>query len=155
MPHKLILPNEFLSVAEEELEEGRSVRLLADGASMNPFIHGGKDYAEIAPLDADADLELWQVYLFKYNGQYIIHRFIGKDGEIFRMLGDGNLWIEERVMREDVIGVLHKIHRPDGKSVVCTSEKWKRKGKLWNQLLPLRRYLLGVWRRLYRYGIIR
>ena len=155
MNDKIILPNEFLSVAEEELNQGRSVRILADGASMFPFIHGAKDYAELAPLPSGEELKLWEVYLFKYKGRFVIHRYIGKVGDIYRFLGDGNLQIEEIGNRGDVIGRLQKIHKPGGRVVDCTSEKWLRKGKTWNRLLPIRRYLLGALRRFYRYGIIR
>ena len=154
MKDKLIVPNEFLAIAEEELRAGKSVKILADGASMLPFIIGGRDYAEIVPLTEDEAPQLWNAYLFKYNGKYIIHRFIGKDGEIYRMLGDGNLKYEERVRREDIIGVLSKIHRPKGKPVDTTTKKWRRTGKNWNKFLPVRRYLLAIFRRLRRYGII-
>lgn len=155
MKDTLVLPNEFLSIAEEELREGRSVRILADGASMHPFIIGGRDYAEVMPLPENEELKLWNVYLFKYNGKYMIHRFIGMKGDIYEMFGDGNLKLGEKVKREDIIGILHKIHKPQGKTIDCTTEKWRRNGKNWNQLLPLRRYLLAAFRRLRRYGIIR
>lgn len=154
MKDKLIVPNEFLAIAEEELREGKSVKILADGTSMLPFIIGGRDYAEIVPLPENEVPQLWNAYLFKYNGKYIIHRFIGKDGEIFRMLGDGNLKYEERVSREDIIGVLSKIHRPKGKPVDTTTKKWRRTGKNWNKFLPVRRYLLAIYRRMRRYGFI-
>ena len=155
MSEKLILPNEFLAVAEEELKAGKCVKILADGASMHPFIRGAEDYAEVEPLKNDEDLKLWEAYLFKYDGKYIIHRFIGKQGDLYRFLGDGNLKFEERAKRENVIGRLKKIHKPNGKVVDATSEKWIRRGKTWYKLLPLRRYLLAALRRGYRYGIIR
>ena len=155
MNEKLIVPNEFLSIAEEELKQGKSVRILADGTSMNPFILGGRDYAEITPLKEKEVLILWNVYLFKYNGKYIIHRYIGKDGEIYRMRGDGNLKFEERIERSDVIGLLNRIYQPSGKYIETNTSKWRRTGKNWNKLLPIRRYLLAAFRRLRRYGIIR
>ena len=155
MNEKLILPNEFLSIAEEELREGKSVKILADGASMYPFIKGGKDYAEVVPMPSDMEPKLWQAYLFKYNGKYVIHRFVAKEGDIYRMLGDGNLKIEERVKRRDIIGILNRIHKANGETVDTTTKKWQRKGKIWNRMLPFRRYLLAIIRRMYRYGIIR
>ena len=154
MKDKLIVPNEFLAIAEEELLEGRSVKILADGASMNPFIIGGRDYSEVIPFPKYEEPELWNAYLFKWNGKYVIHRFIGKTGDIYRMLGDGNLKYEETVSREDIIGVLSKIHKPDGNYIDTLSTKWKRKGKNWHQLLPLRRYLLAAFRRLRRLGLM-
>ena len=155
MQGKIILPNEFLSVAEEELKEGRGVKLLADGCSMFPFIRGGQDFAEIIPLPDDKKLERWMVYLFKYRGRYTIHRLIGKEGDVLIMAGDGNINIEEKILREDIIGVLGRIHKSGGKLVDTQSKYWKIKGKIWHRLFPLRKYLLAIFRRLYRYGIIK
>lgn len=155
MPEKLILPNEFLKIAEEELKEGRSVRILADGKSMYPFIHGGQDIAEIEPLGKEEELVKWRAYFFRWKGNYIIHRFLGEENGEYIMLGDGNLKYEERPRREDIIGVLNRLHRQDGSVIDCAAPRWKRNGKIWNKLLPLRRYLLALARRMSRYGITR
>ena len=151
---KKIMPNEFLSLAEENLRNGKSVRILADGASMNPFIKGGKDISEIIPYPPDKELNLWEAYMFRHNGKYIIHRYIGKKEDKLIMMGDGNIALTEEIGREDVIGLLLKIHRPNGKIIEATGNKWIRKGRFWNKFLPLRRYLLAVYRRLLKYKII-
>ena len=154
MSEKIILPNSFLSIAEEELNQGRSVRILADGKSMFPFIHGGKDVSEIEPLQPGEPLKLWHGYMFLHNGRYVIHRYVGeKEGQII-MSGDGNLRIVETVSRKDVIGHLKSVHTKNGKVIDCTSPSWTRRGRTWHKMRPVRRYLLAAVRRLYKYGII-
>ena len=147
---KLTLPNQFLEIAEESLREGKSVNILADGKSMFPFIRGGKDVSEIIPLSAEEPLKLWHGYMFRHNGSYVIHRLVGREGDKYAMLGDGNLKIKEIVAREDVIGILSKIIKPSGKSVNCLSSGWLLRGRIWYALRLFRRYLLAIARRLYK-----
>ena len=148
MPDKIILPNEFLAIAEEELLQGKSVKVLADGESMYPFIKGARDTAEIEPLPSETPLETWRVYMFRHKGRYIIHRFIGTRNGSLVMMGDGNLIQKEIVSREDVIGVLSRIHKKNGGIKDCSSTKWLLTGNLWAVLSPVRRYILGILRRL-------
>ena len=155
MQDKIILPNAFLEIAEEELKQGKSVKILADGASMYPFIHGGKDIAEVYPLKENEDLKRWNVYLFKKNGKYIIHRLIKKEPNYLLMMGDGNRGIYEKIRENDVLGILRYVYCDNGNTIDCSSSAWLSKGRFWYALRPLRRYLLAIVRRLYRYGIIR
>lgn len=155
MQSKIILPNEFLQIAEEDLKNGKNVKILADGASMYPFIHGGMDIAEVEPISPETSLCLWHVYMFKHHGNYKIHRLIGKERDKLIMAGDGNNKLCELVNREDVIGRLKIIHRLKGKTVDCSESGWLNKAKAWHKLRPFRKYLLAIVRRLYRFGIIR
>ena len=154
MSSKIILPNEFLSLAEDELLNGRSVKLLADGASMYPFIHGGEDISEIEPIASASPLLLWHVYMFKHNGKYVIHRYVGKKEGNFIMEGDSNLNIREIVERRNVIGHLRYIHKNNGKTIDCSDKSWINRGKIWGKLKPGRKYLLALVRRLYKYKLI-
>ena len=147
---KIILPNEFLVLAEEELKSGKSVTILADGASMDPFIKGGKDHSIVVPWPENSEMELWKAYMFRHNGKYIIHRYIGNKGDKLIMMGDGNLELTEEVSRGDIIGLLKNIKRHDGKIIDATNKRWMRKGRIWNRLLPFRRYLLAFYRRLLK-----
>lgn len=155
MPEPLILPNGFLAIAEENLRAGQSVRLRADGSSMYPFIRGADDSVEILPLKPYEEPQRWYAYLCRWNDKYIIHRLIGKQDDEYIFSGDGNTGSRERVGRHEIIGILSHIHRDNGKDIGCLSPGWARKGKVWHTFMPVRRYLLGIHRRLVRYGIIR
>lgn len=151
MQDKLILPNGYLQFAEEELREGRSVTILADGCSMVPFIKGGKDKVEIRPLEKDETLQPLCCPFYKWNGHYMIHRYIGNEGSKYVMLGDGNLGRYEYVERGEILGVLTKIHHQDGSIQDCCDPRWIRKARIWKKLLPVRRILLAIARRLPGY----
>ena len=155
MQEKIILPNSFISIAEEELKAGKSIKLLADGASMYPFIRGGKDIVEIHPINGNEPLQKGEIYLFNNKGRYNIHRLIGEDNGKFVMMGDGNRGVVEKVGKNDVIGIVRRIHRDGGTVIDCSSSLWKAKSRIWVVMRPVRRYLLAAIRRLYRYGIIR
>lgn len=144
---KIIVSNNFLSEVADVLRRGNSVKVKIDGISMLPFIIGGKDLVEIVPLADDEDLKRWCCPLFCWNGKYMVHRYIGKEGNDYLMLGDGNVSRIERVKREDIIGVLRYIIHPDGSVQDCRDENWLKKGMWWYRLRPLRRFILPVLRR--------
>lgn len=146
---KIVVPNRFLAVAEEELRAGRSVRVQIDGQSMYPFIRGGADEVEIVPCPPDGELPAWCCPFYRWEGRYMIHRYVGTEGDRCVMLGDGNLVRREYVRREEIIGLLHRIYRPDGSVQACTDPRWLRKGRLWYRLRPLRRILIPAFRLLH------
>lgn len=142
---KVVVGNEFLANAAESLRRGQRVRLLIDGQSMYPFIHGGRDYVEVEPCPPTGDLPAWCCPFYLWEGRYMIHRYIGKDSEgRCCMLGDGNLVRVETVEREEIIGLLRTIHRPDGSVQDCRDPQWLRRGMWWYRLRYMRRVLLPV-----------
>lgn len=145
---KLVIGNEFLAEAAEALRQGKTVKVRIDGESMYPFIRGGKDLVELVPCDAEGELPAWCCPFYCWEGHYMVHRYIGREGDCCLMLGDGNLARVERVRRSEVIGLLRYIYRPDGRVQDCLDAKWLRKGALWYKLRPLRRFLLPLMKRL-------
>lgn len=143
---KITLSNSFLAEAETILKEGRNVTLHIGGNSMYPFIIGGKDNVEIAPCPLGQELRLWTCLFYRWKGQYMIHRYVGREGSHLLMMGDGNLGRIERIRREDVLGILLSIHHPDGSLQDCLDEKWLRRGKQWFKLRLLRRWLIPLYR---------
>lgn len=146
---KLVVPNSFLSEAAEALRQGRAVKLHIDGQSMYPFIRGGIDLVEVVPCPPEGELPAWCCPFYQWEGKYMIHRYIGRDGDECLMLGDGNVARIERVKREDIIGLLQTIYRPDGTTLDCRDERWLKKAQWWYRLRPLRRWLLPVFKMLH------
>ena len=60
------------------------------------------------------------------------------------MMGDGNVSGTEVFRRGDVLGKVIWIVREDGRHIKPV------KGRLWRKLLPIRRYLLAVYRRVFK-----
>ena len=145
---KVVLPNSFISIAEENLKVGNKVKLLADGESMYPFIRGGRDTVEISPVDGNTSLRLYDCFLCKWQNRYIIHRLVGIKDDKWIMAGDGNYGRKEIVGRNDIIGIVKKIIRADGTVVECGDPSWVRKGCFWVKIRPLRSIMLPVIRRI-------
>ena len=145
---KLVVSNDFFAEAAKELSKGKSVRMLVGGQSMYPFIHGGKDEIEIAPYDGTTPPKPWCCPFYKWEGSYMIHRFIGMNGNKWQMLGDGNICRIEEVPQEDIIGILRTIYHPDGTIQDCSDKAWLRRACWWYRLRKVRRFLIPLLRRL-------
>lgn len=145
---KIVVGNDFLAGVAESLREGQTVTLYMGGQSMFPAIRGGRDLVEVEPYGGDEEPVLWACYFYCWHGDYMIHRCVGKEGDEYLMLGDGNLARIERVKRTDIFGRLIRINHPDGSTQNCLDEAWLRQGRRWHRLRWLRRFLLPVMKRL-------
>lgn len=136
---KLVLPNEvFLEEVATLMEEGRDVTLSPKGSSMLPFIREGRDSVV---LRKEPSVKKGDIVLVRLPGRYVMHRIIREDGERLTLMGDGNLRGTETCTRADVLGTVQTILR-DGKP------RQPGDGAFWGRLLPVRRILLGIYRRL-------
>ena len=145
----LVVQNQFLENVAALLEEGRMVRVRIGGRSMDPFIQGSKDEIELIPYLKCCDLALWTCVFFRWNESYVVHRYIGREGDFFCFMGDGNLVQVEKVKENDVLGILQTIYHPDGTEQDCRDPKWLRKGALWFRFRWFRRFLLPLYRKFF------
>ena len=130
LPNEVLLPEVKLL-----LDEGREVVFTPKGASMLPFIRGGKDSVTLKKLDK---VEVGDIVLVQLKQkQYVLHRVISIDGDRVEIMGDGNLVGTEKCRLGDVIG-----------TAVMVSGRKPTKGRVWRWLKPVRRYLLGIYRRI-------
>ncbi len=146
---KIVLTNSFFSEASDALKQGQTVKLLVGGQSMYPFIRGGIDLVEVVPIPPGDELPAWCCPFYQWQGRYMIHRYVGRNGDEYLMQGDGNVARIERVKREEIIGVLRYIYRPDGYRVDCSDKSWLKKAKWWYRLRLLRRWLLLLFKILH------
>lgn len=142
-----VVQNRFLEGVAAMLSEGRPVRVRIDGKSMHPFIRGAKDEVELVPYKSGTSLPLWACLFFRWGESYVVHRYIGREGERFCIMGDGNLAQVEKVTESDILGVLCTIYHEDGKEQDCMDPKWLRKGELWFRFRYFRRFILPLYRR--------
>lgn len=134
------MPNAFLAAAAEELRQGHSVKLCIGGDSMQPFIHGTADTVVVTPLDTPDSLRRYRAYFYRWQGHYIIHRYLHRDASgRFVMMGDGNLCQREVVSAKDVLGELQTLIRPNGHTVSCTGWRWRVLGWLWHRVIFLKK----------------
>ena len=113
----------FFTLLELELAERRSVRFRVKGISMQPMLRNNRDEVQLVPC-ADVPLSLGDICLFKFQGRYILHRYIRREGELYYFQGDNVLKNFEYCERRDIVGVVQTIYR-DGKSLPPMTVNWK------------------------------
>lgn len=139
MTKKLVLRNSVMFPEVAKLiSEGKSVTMKVKGNSMLPFIKNG-DIVKLVKFDV---LELYDIVLAKIDdSQYVLHRIIDIKGSHLLLMGDGNLKGCERCCVEDVLA-LAAIKVKNKKEYDFRSDSHIKKAKIWNLLLPIRKYLL-------------
>lgn len=167
MSRNIVVPNEefFDNIVDEMRVTGR-VKLLVRGGSMFPFFRDSVDTVVLRALDENEPLHRGEIYLFKSNGRYILHRLVGIKREhcvgtelehpvgvervkyVFR--GDGNPKGSETATRDMVFAVAEKRIAPSGEEWSCNSKPWKFLSALWPKDYLFRRLVVGVLRRLSR-----
>lgn len=137
---KRVLPNKVLLEEVAALvAQGKDVVFTPKGNSMLPFIRGDRDSVR---LSACGEPEEGDIILARHDGRYVLHRVVSVGEKTLLLMGDGNLQGTERVLRSDILGKVTAILRENGRTVIPG------KGRLWRVLKPLRRYILGIYRRI-------
>ena len=113
--------NVYFGMVREQLAAGENVKLAFGGTSMNPTLHA-TDKIVMAPLKGSP--RNGDVLLFSQNGQYIVHRLVSMDGDIYVMQGDNN-WGTERVHRDGLLSRLVAVEHADGSRVAVEDRAWQ------------------------------
>lgn len=129
------------------IDEGHTVTLRLKGFSMRPFLEDDRDKAllrkAVNPQVGDPVLAIVD------DGRFVLHRIISITGNDVILRGDGNLGTEHCTL-ENVRGAVIGFYRKGRTSLDRTDgRKWKVYSWWWTYLFPIRRYLLGVYRRLW------
>lgn len=127
------------------VDEGVSVTFPVKGYSMLPFIIGGKDSVILQRPTAP---KVGDVVLAWVDGfHYVVHRIIRIDGQQVVLMGDGNIAGVEHCTLADVKAIATHVVKPSGKHYDLQRPAWQRAARYWLRLRPLRRYILGIYRR--------
>lgn len=130
-------------------EDGvKSVTFVVRGFSMQPFLWNGRDKVVLTPPRKP---QIGEVVLAEVlEKRYALHRVISiKDG-VYTMQGDGNpTWMTESFTEKDIVGIASAFIRK-GKHVSVDSRKWHWYSTVWMRTRPLRRIILGIYRRIYK-----
>ena len=135
----------ILQEAIRLVEDGVNVTLPVKGYSMLPFIIGSR---ESVILDKPVAPKVGDVVLAWVEGcRYVVHRIISISGDNVTLMGDGNVAGVEHCRLSDVKAVAtHVVDVKGGKHDLYAP--WRCKAvRLWFRLLPVRRYLLAIYRR--------
>ena len=146
MEKKVLANDVLLGEVSRLVAEGESITLMTKGVSMLPFIVGGRDSVV---LERPSELKTGMIVLAHVGkDRYVLHRMISIEGNKVILMGDGNLKGVEKCLADDVKAVAVRIQRPSGETD-CLSEKHLRRAVIWRKLLPVRRWILAVYRRLF------
>ncbi len=130
------------------ISEGRTVSLTVKGNSMNPFLVNLRDQITLGPWE-EADLKKGCVALVRdIRGNHLVHRIIKVDKNTVTLLGDGNIGFTETATFEDVIGIMYSVTRK-GRKYTTKNPIWRFYSWAWMLMKPVRRWPLGLWRRLF------
>lgn len=132
----------YFNLVESFLKEGKEVRITPKGDSMRPFIIGGRDSVVLTSLSRSP--EVGDIVLAMVKGRYIMHRVIMVEGSRLTLMGDGNVKGTECCVVDDVKGIVSEIHKESGRRVKPG------KGRIWRLLLPIRKVLLVIHKRIWK-----
>lgn len=144
MAQRIISNITLFDQATQQVALGKSVETPTKGSSMFPFIVGGKDSIILV---APTEIKVGDIVLAKIQDRhYIVHRIITIESSRITLMGDGNVkGVEHCTPQQICAKVQYIVHK--GRKVNCDTPKQLRRAQLWRKLLPLRRYILAIWRR--------
>lgn len=130
------------------ISEGKTVTITVKGNSMNPFMVHLRDQMTLGPWK-DEDIRKGTVALVRdIRGNHLIHRIIKREKNTVTLLGDGNIAQTETATLDNVIGIMYSITRK-GKVYTTQSLVWRTYSVIWSLLTPVRRWPLGLWRKIF------
>lgn len=140
------LANElFLPEVRRLIEEGHTVTIRVKGFSMRPFLESLRDKVILC---APRNLKVGDAALAEVSkGCFVLHRVIKIEGSHITLMGDGNIRGTENCERQDVVGVVQSFIR-NGKNISRNNFRWKVYSYIWPKFLPIRSYLLYIYRAL-------
>lgn len=138
--------NDIVPIIKETVSAGKDVTIISTGGSMRPLWHDRKNNITLTACDPQA-LKRGDVPLFcRDNGTYVIHRIAKVYEDSFEIVGDAQ-YITERVDKSSIIAVV-KSFSYHGKTVGVTNTVYRMYSSVWLWLLPVRRYIFAIVRRI-------
>jgi len=147
--HLTTIPmEELVKILALQLENGGRARLVVTGNSMYPMLRHRRDAVWLVPMTRQPqkrDLILYQ----RESGQYVLHRIVTRvrNGE-FCCSGD-NQWELEPMTSGQIIALVDGFQR-NGKAYTGKEMSYRLYVFLWVALMPVRRPLLALRRRIGR-----
>lgn len=117
------------------LDCGKSVKFTVVGNSMYPVFRNGVETVTLVKAKKVSKYDV--IFYRRDNGEYVLHRIVGKGKDGWKLCGDNQLLVEYPVKEENIIGVMTDFLR-NGK-IVSKNKLWYRVySYLWTNLIPLR-----------------
>ncbi len=141
----MVSDNEIIRNAIQLVNEGMRVTFPVKGYSMLPFIIGSKESVDLVKPKHP---KVGDVVLAWVEGcRYVVHRIIRIDGNMVTLMGDGNIAGVEHCTLDDVAAIAINVVNPQGKHKPLYAPWRIKASRLWWRLLPVRRWILAIYRR--------
>ena len=142
---KQVSDQQIISDAVRLVNEGMAVTMLVKGRSMLPFILGG---LESVVLTRPGEIREGDVVLAQISeGRYVLHRVLSVSPERVVLMGDGNIRGQEVCRPQDVLARADEVVGEDGRHRRLDTPAQRRRARIWRRLLPVRRWILAVYKR--------
>ena len=142
---KEVNDEQILAEAVSLVNEGMAVTMLVKGRSMLPFIKGG---LESVVLKRPGEIQPGDVVLARIDGRrYVLHRVMAVSADRVELMGDGNIAGREVCRPQDVLARTDEVVGADGRHRRLDTPRQRRLARLWRRLLPVRRWLLAIYKR--------
>lgn len=138
------IPNDILlGMVKESVKEGHDAIIRVKGFSMRPFLEHQRDKVVLGPV---GELHDYDAVLAEITpGHYVLHRIIRLDGDNVTLMGDGNVRGTESCKVKDVVAIVKQYVRPS-RCLSADDKTLNRRIRIWRRLLPVRRYLLFIYK---------
>ena len=144
---RLFSINDLIPVIEETVSSGGSIRFTVTGISMSPLLINRRDSVV---LSAPVNIKKYDIVLHRRsNGDYILHRVIGRKGDILTIAGDNEIQKERNVNINCVIGKVVSFTRK-GKNYTGKELWYKAYSVIWLWIFPFRYYVMRLIRAVRR-----
>lgn len=148
---RIELPNDILlGAVRDAIQEGHTATILIKGWSMRPFLEHQRDKVI---LDSPYGAQIGDAVLAEIvPGKFVLHRIIGikqhaqdKDLDEITLMGDGNVNGTEQCLRKNICGIVTHYIRPN-RTIPANNPNLIRNIRIWKKLLPIRKYLLTIYK---------
>lgn len=140
-----VTPDELFADISGLCRNGHKIRFTPKGMCMYPFIVGNRDSVVLHRADI---IRRGDIVAARIQGKgCVLHRVYTISEDMVTLMGDSTLYAAENCTTKDVLATVIFIVRK-GHPVNCHSARERLAVNLWMSLLPIRRYLLWVLRKL-------
>jgi hypothetical protein len=134
--NKLVSIDEIAPIMKEQMEHGGKVVFTPKGNSMRPLFRSNKDMVTLTK--PHFPLKKYSIIFYqRQNGQYVLHRLVGRHGQYYVMRGDNQYVNECNIAQEQIIAVVSAFQR-NGKSYNMTEKAYKLYSLLWTNTMYIR-----------------
>lgn len=132
----------LFTAVSEQLAAHRQAAFTVTGMSMWPFLCHGRDQVVV---EEPGPLRRGDIVLYRVSEQkYILHRITRLTGTTFQTTGDGNFARDPELPRSCIVARVCSVVRK-GRTLACSSFRWRALSRLWMALFPLRPVMFSAW----------